>query len=120
MNRNDITRVLDEHRIRQILRPMCVVCECGLEFDDEDWHRRHVANRLWTALNEQSGIEYLRNLIARMLVLHPWAWDDVTTKDGKVCCPCGHASDTPLEHHRHVCEELADAIIDTEKEWNLK
>lgn len=116
MDRNDIGRILKEHRIRAI-RSTCVVCDCGLEFESEEGHRRHVANRLWTWANGEHGIEYLRCLIARMLVLHPWAWDDITTKDGKFYCPCGHASDTPLEHHRHVCEELADAIIDTEKEW---
>ena len=51
-----------------------------------------------------------------MLILHPWA--DGTRPDGKACCPCGHTSDDMLAHNRHVCEEMADAIIDTEKEWN--
>lgn len=117
MNRNDIRQILDEHRIR-VIRMTCVVCECGLEFEDEDWHRRHVANKLWTMLSEERGIEYLRRLIERMLILHPWA--DGTRPDGEACCPCGHTSDNMLAHNRHVCEEMADAIIDTEKEWNLK
>ena len=116
MDRNDIGRMLAEHRIR-VIRMTSVVCECGLEFEDEKEHRRHVANKLWTWANGEHGIEYLRCLIARMLVLHPWS---LITKDGKFYCPCGHGSDNPLEHHRHVCEELADAIIDTEKEWNVK
>lgn len=119
MDRNDISRVLDEHRIR-VMCSTRIICDCGLEFDGGKEYRRHVANKLWTWANGEHGIEYLRSLIARMLVLHPWAWDDITTKDRKFYCPCGHASDTPLEHHRHVCEELADAIIDTEKEWNEK
>lgn len=119
MDRTDIRRILDEHRMR-VIHATGVVCECGLKFESEESHRRHVANRLWTWVNGARGIEYLRCLIARMLVIHPWAWDDITTKDRKFYCPCGHASDTPLEHHRHVCEELADAIIDTEKEWNVK
>lgn len=117
MDRNDIRQILDEHRIR-VIRSTCVVCECGLEFEDEESHRRHVENKLWTALNEQSSVEYLCCLIARMLVLHPWGVD--TSPDGKVYCPCGRVSDSPLAHNRHVCEEMADAIIDTEKEWNLK
>lgn len=117
MDRNDIRQILDEHRIR-VIRSTCVVCECGLEFEDEESHRRHVENKLWTALNEQSSVEYLRCLIARMLYLHPWGVD--ASLDGKTYCPCGHESGTELEHHRHVCEEMADAIIDTEKEWNLK
>ena len=119
MDRNDIGRILADHRIHEI-RSTCVVCECGLRFEDEEQHRRHVSNRLWTWANGEHGIEYLRCLIARMLVLHPWALDDVTKKAGKFYCPCGHGSDNPLEHHRHVCEELADAIINTEKEWNQK
>lgn len=117
MDRNDIGRILDEHRIR-VIRTTSVVCECGLEFEDEDWHRRHVANKLWTWANGEHGIEYLRCLIARMLVLHPWG--DGSKVDGAVYCTCGRESATQLEHHRHVCEELADAIIDTEKEWNVK
>lgn len=117
MNRNDIRRVLDEHRIR-VIRAMCVICDCGLEFENEEEHRRHVENKLWATLSEQRGIEYLRGLIARMLVLHPW--DEATSLDGKTYCPCGHESDSPLAHNRHVCEEMADAIIDTEKEWNAK
>lgn len=117
MDRNDIRRVLDEHQIRTI-RTTSVVCECGLEFEDEEWHRRHVANRLWTSLNDERGIEYLRGLIARMLVVHPW--NEATSLDGKTHCPCGHESDNPLAHNRHVCEEMADAIIDTEREWNRK
>lgn len=117
MNRNDIRRVLDEHRIR-VIRAMCVICDCGLEFENEEEHRRHVENKLWATLSEQRGIEYLRNLIMRTLILHPWA--DGTTPDGRACCPCGHTSDNLLDHNSHVCEEMADAIIDTEKEWNLK
>lgn len=117
MDRNDIGRILAEHRIHEI-RSTCVVCECGLRFEDEEQHRRHVSNRLWTWANGEHGIEYLRCLIARMLILHPWG--DGTTVDGEVRCPCGHESDNMLGHHRHVCEELADAIIDTEKEWNRK
>lgn len=117
MNRDGIRKVLDEHRIR-VIRMTSVVCECGLEFEDKEQHRRHVANKLWTWANGEHGIEYLRRLIARMLVLHPWGVD--TSLDGKVYCPCGRVSDNPLAHHRHVCEELADAIIDTEKEWNTK
>lgn len=117
MDRNDIGRILAEHRIHEI-RSTCVVCECGLRFEDEEQHRRHVSNRLWTWANGEHGIEYLRCLIARMLVLHPWGED--TSLDGKTYCPCGHESDNPLAHNRHVCEELADAIIDTEKEWNRK
>ena len=116
MDRNDIGRILDEHRIHEI-RSTCVVCECGLRFEDEEQHRRHVANRLWTWANGEHGIEYLRCLIARMFVLHRGV---DTSPDGKVYCPCGRVSDNPLAHNRHVCEELADAIIDTEKEWNQK
>lgn len=117
MNRNDIKQILDEHRIRGI-RMTSVVCECGLEFEDEDWHRRHVANKLWTWANGEHGVEYLRRLIMSVLTIHPW--DDGSAMDGRVCCPCGRASDNPLDHREHVCEELADAIIDTEKEWNVK
>lgn len=117
MNRNDIRQVLDEHRI-WIIRTTGVVCECGLEFEDEEEHRRHVANKLWTMLSEERGIEYLRGLIMRMLIIHPW--NDGTAPDEEMTCPCGHVSDNPLAHNRHVCEELADAIIDTEKEWNEK
>lgn len=119
MDRDDIGRILAEHRIHEI-RSTCVVCECGLRFKDEEQHRRHVSNRLWTWANRESGIACIRCLIARTLATHPWAWDDVTTKDGKVYCPCGHESGSELEHHRHVCEELADAIIDTENEWSTK
>ena len=115
MDRNDIGRILAEHRIHEI-RSTCVVCECGLRFEDEEQHRSHVENKLWVALSEQRGVEYLRRLIARMLILHPWG--DGTKVDGSVYCPCGHESDNPLAHNRHVCEEMADAIIDTEKEWN--
>lgn len=114
MDRNDIRQILDEHRIR-VIRSTCVVCECGLEFEDEEWHRMHLASKLWTWANGEHGIEYLRCLIERMLILHPWA--DGTRPDGKACCPCGHTSDDMLAHNRHVCEELADAIIDTEKGW---
>ena len=117
MDRDDIGRILADHRMHEI-RSTCVVCECGLRFEDEEQHRRHVSNRLWTWANGEHGIEYLRCLIARMLVLHPWGVD--TSLDGKVNCPCGHVSDNPLAHNRHVCEEMADAIIDTEKEWNEK
>ena len=117
MNRNDIRRVLKEHRIR-VIRATGVICECGLEFETEEWHRKHVENKLWVTLSEQRGVEYLRRLIEQMLVLHPWDKDMMT--DGKVCCPCGHESDNPLAHNRHVCEEMADAIIDNEREWNLK
>ena len=117
MDRNDIGRILAEHRIHEI-RSTCVVCECGLRFEDEEQHRSHVENKLWVALSEQRGVEYLRRLIARMLILHPWG--DGTKVDGSVYCPCGHESDNLLAHNRHVCEEMADAIIDTEKEWNLK
>ena len=117
MDRNDIGQILKEHRICEI-RSTCVVCECGLEFEDEESHRRHVANRLWTWVNGARGIEYLRCLIARMLVLHPLVMD--ISLDGKVNCPCGRVSDSLLAHNRHVCEEMADAIIDTEKEWNEK
>lgn len=114
MDRTDISRVLKEHRIL-VIRATGIICECGLEFEDEEQHRRHVSNRLWTMANGEHGIEYLRCLIARMLVLHPWG--DGSTVDGAVYCPCGHESGTELEHHRHVCEELADAIIDTQNEW---
>lgn len=114
MDRNDIGRILAEHRIL-VIRATGIICECGLEFEDEEQHRRHVANRLWTMANGEHGIEYLRCLIARMLVLHPWG--DGSTVDGAVYCPCGQESGTELEHHRHVCEELADAIIDTQNEW---
>ena len=117
MNGNDIGRILEEHRIRMI-RATGIVCECGLEFETEERHRKHVADRLRTWANGEHGIEYLRRLIARILFLHPWG--DGTTVDGGVKCPCGHASDDMPGHHRHVCEELADAIIDTEKEWNRK
>ena len=117
MNRDSIEQILAEHRIHEI-RSTCVVCECGLRFEDEEQHRRHVSNKLWTWANGESGIEYLRCIIARMLVLHPWG--EATSLDGKTYCPCGHASDNPLAHNRHVCEELADAIIDTEEEWNVK
>lgn len=117
MNRNDISRVLDEHRIR-VMCSTRIICDCGLEFDGGKEYRRHVANKLWTWANGEHGIEYLRCLIARMLFLHPWG--DGTTVDGTVRCQCGHESGTELEHHRHVCEELADAIIDMEKEWNVK
>lgn len=117
MDRTDISRVLKEHRIR-VIRATGIICECGLEFEDEEEHRRHVSNRLWTMANGEHGIEYLRRLIERMLILHPWA--DGTRPDGKACCPCGHTSDDMLAHNRHVCEELADAIIDTQNEWNVK
>lgn len=117
MDRNDIGRILAEHRIHEI-RSTGIVCECGLRFENEEEHRKHVSNRLWTWANGEHGIEYLRCLIARMLVLHPW--DEATSLDGKTYCPCGHESDNPLAHNRHVCEELADAIIDTGKEWNQK
>ena len=117
MNRNDIGRILADHRIHEI-RSTCVVCECGLRFEDEEQHRRHVSNRLWTWANGEHGVEYLRCLIARMLILHPWG--DGSTVNGAVYCTCGHKSDNELQHHRHVCEELADAIIGTEKEWNVK
>ena len=117
MNRNDISRVLDEHRIR-VMCSTRIICDCGLEFESTEEHRRHVANKLWTMLSEERGIEYLRSLIMRMLIIHPWS--DGTAPDGETCCPCGHASDNPFEHNKHVCEELANAIIDTEKEWNVK
>ena len=117
MNRDDIRRVLDEHQM-QVIRSTCVTCRCGLEFENTKEHRRHVANKLWTMLSEERGIEYLRRLIMRMLIVHPWS--DGTTPDGETCCPCGHASDNPFEHNKHVCDELANAIIDTEKEWNVK
>jgi len=118
MDRDDIRQILDEHRIR-VIRSTCVICECGLEFETEEWHRKHVANKLWTWANGERGVEYLRCLIARTLfLLHPWG--DGSKVDGEVYCPCGHKSDNEQQHHRHVCEELADAIIDTEKEWNVK
>lgn len=117
MDRSDIERLLDEHRIR-VIRSTCIICDCGLELYDKDEHRRHVANKLWTAVSEERGVEYLRCLIARMLVAHPW--DDGTVRDGEIYCPCGHKSGNPLEHNRHVCEEMADAIISTESAWNLK
>jgi len=117
MNSDSIEQILAEHRIHEI-RSTCVVCECGLRFEDEEQHRRHVSNRLWTWANGESGIEYLRCIIARTLAIH--SWDEATSLGGKVYCPCGHESDSPLAHNRHVCEELADAIIDTESEWNVK
>jgi len=117
MNRDDISRMLKEHRIL-VFRSTFVTCACGLDFRSEEEHRKHVANRLWTWANGEHGVEYLRRLIERMLILHPWA--DGTRPDGGACCPCGHTSDNMLAHNRHVCEEMADAIIDTEKEWNQK
>ena len=77
-----------------------------------------MANKLWTWANGEHGVEYLRRLIARMLYLHPWG--DGSKVDGAVHCPRGRESNSEPEHHRHVREELADAIIDTEKEWNVK
>ena len=62
MDRNDISRVLKEHRIR-VIRATGIICECGLEFESEEEHRRHVANMLWTWARGERGVGYLRRLI---------------------------------------------------------